>query len=85
MASQQEARLLTVVTLWRGRDAENRYAENARLVERILAPYVDHRLRVQSLVAAVRTTLQDETETNADAAGFISEPHFPPGEEVCFA
>jgi hypothetical protein len=51
MVSDQEARLLTVVTLWRGNDRQKRCAENARWVHALLAPYVDRRLRVQTLVA----------------------------------
>jgi hypothetical protein len=51
MVSDQEARLLTVVTLWSGGDRHKRCAENARWVHALLAPYVDRRLRVQTLVA----------------------------------
>jgi hypothetical protein len=51
MVSDQEARLLTVVTLWSGNDRHKRCAENARWVHALLAPYVDRRLRVQTLVA----------------------------------
>lgn len=51
MVSDQEARLLTVVTLWSGNDRHKRCAENARWVHALLAPYMDRRLRVQTLVA----------------------------------
>jgi hypothetical protein len=51
LVSDQEARLLTVVTLWSGNDRQKRCAENARWVQALLAPYVDRRLRVQTLVA----------------------------------
>jgi hypothetical protein len=51
MVSDQEARLLTVITLWSGNDRHKRCAENARWVHALLAPYVDRRLRVQTLVA----------------------------------
>lgn len=51
LVSDQEARLLTVVTLWSGNDRHKRCAENARWVHALLAPYLDRRLRVQTLVA----------------------------------
>ena len=88
MASHHEARLVTVVTLWRGQDAQKRCAQNVRWIEALLAPYVDRRLRMQTLVAALPAGLQ-VLETNADAAGSILEPLCPqeesPEEEVCHA
>jgi hypothetical protein len=51
LVSDQEARLLTVVTLWTGEDRQKRCNENARWVHALLAPYVDRCLRVQTLVA----------------------------------
>jgi hypothetical protein len=51
LVSDQEARLLTVVTLWSGNNRHKLCAENARWVHALLAPYMDRRLRVQTLVA----------------------------------
>lgn len=51
MVSDQEARLVTVVTLWAGEDRQKRCGENARWVQKLLGPYVDRCLRVQTLVA----------------------------------
>ncbi len=51
MISDQEARLVTVVTLWAGDDRVNRCSQNARRVHALLKPYLDLCLRVQTMVA----------------------------------
>jgi hypothetical protein len=51
MISDQEARLVTVVTLWAGDDRANRCSQNARWVHALLKPYLDLCLRVQTMVA----------------------------------
>ncbi len=51
MISDQEARLITVVTFWAGGDGAMRCSENARWVHTLLAPYIDRCLRVQTMVA----------------------------------
>ena len=51
MISDQEARLVTVVTLWAGEDGRKRCDENTRWVHALLAPYLDRCLRVQTMVA----------------------------------
>jgi hypothetical protein len=51
MISNHEARLVTVVTLWRGTDRAKRCSENARWVRALLAPYLDRCLRIQTLAA----------------------------------
>jgi hypothetical protein len=53
MISDQEARLVTVVTLWAGDDRVKRCGQNARWVRALLTPYVDRCLRVQTMVAHV--------------------------------
>jgi hypothetical protein len=53
MVSDQEARLVTVVTLWAGDDRVKMCGQNVRWVLALLAPYVDRCLRVQTLVAHV--------------------------------
>jgi hypothetical protein len=87
MASHHEARLVTVVTLWKGQDAYKRCAQNVRWIEALLAPYVDRRLRMQTLVAALPAGFQVGLETNGDAACSILEPPCPQEqqEEVCLA
>jgi hypothetical protein len=51
MISEQEARLVTVITLWVGNDRLKQCRENANGVHKLLAPYVDRCLRVQILAA----------------------------------
>jgi hypothetical protein len=51
MISEQEARLVTVITLWVGNDRLKQCRENANGVHKLLAPHVDRCLRVQILAA----------------------------------
>jgi hypothetical protein len=51
MISDQEARLVTVVTLWTGNEPVKCCRENVRWVNALLAPYLDRRVRVQTMVA----------------------------------
>jgi hypothetical protein len=51
MISDQEARLVTVVTLWAGNDRAKCCSQNARWVHALLKPYLDRRLRVQTMIA----------------------------------
>jgi hypothetical protein len=51
MVSDQEARLVTVVTLWTGSERVKCCRENVRWVNALLAPYLDRRIRVQTMVA----------------------------------
>ena len=51
MVSDQEARLVTVVTLWTGNERVKCCRENVRWVNALLAPYLDRRIRVQTMVA----------------------------------
>jgi hypothetical protein len=51
MVSDQEARLLTVVTLWSGNERQKLCNENLRWVRTLLVPYLDRCLRVQTLAA----------------------------------
>jgi hypothetical protein len=51
MISDQEARLVTVVTLWAGNDRAKCCSQNARWVHALLKPYLDRCLRVQTMVA----------------------------------
>jgi hypothetical protein len=51
MVSDQEARLVTVVTLWTGNERVKCCRENIRRINALLAPYLDRRIRVQTMVA----------------------------------
>jgi hypothetical protein len=54
LASDQEARLITVITLWSGAERVRRCNENEKWVKRLLTPYVDHWLRTQTLVTSLK-------------------------------
>ena len=69
MASDQEARLVTVVTLWAGNDRQRRCRENARWVHALLAPYLDRCLRVQTLVAHLPLLPMPRGESENDDEG----------------
>jgi hypothetical protein len=49
LASEHEERLVTVLTFWQGEQAASTISENARWVCRLLEPYMDHKLRVQTM------------------------------------
>jgi hypothetical protein len=53
MVSNQEARLITVVTFWTGANRAQRCNENARWVFALLKPYMDRCLRSQTVFARV--------------------------------
>ncbi|HKV23375.1 MAG TPA: hypothetical protein VJN93_02185 [Candidatus Acidoferrum sp.] len=47
LIANHEARLVTVVTLWRGENRIQKCSENLRWVRALLTPYIDRCLRVQ--------------------------------------
>ena len=51
MISDQEARLVTVVTLWTGKERARHCSENASRVKTLLSPYVDDWLRSENHLA----------------------------------
>jgi hypothetical protein len=51
MVSNQEARLVTVVTFWSGEGRETRCGNSAPWVHKLLSPYLDHCLGVRTLRA----------------------------------
>jgi len=53
MISNQEARLITVVTFWTGANRAARCNENARWVLALLNPYIDRCLRSRTVFARV--------------------------------
>jgi hypothetical protein len=84
MISDQEMRLVTVVTLWAGEDRAKRCRENARWVHALLAPYVDRCLRVQTLIACLPALATAGPETNIAEPCFIEQEHSAK-ETVCMA
>jgi hypothetical protein len=55
LVSEQEARLVTVITLWTGKDRVKQCNENSKRVSRLLLPYVDRWLRARRLAAFLST------------------------------
>jgi len=49
MVSDHEERLITVLTFWHGERRSASLNENARWVCKLLEPYMDHKLRVQTM------------------------------------
>lgn len=83
MILDQEARLVTVVTFWKGEDRLRRCSQNAGCVQALLAPYLDRRLRVQTMVAHLHTLGMIRPEA-VDVSGCSTMPDGLSEEEtVC--
>jgi hypothetical protein len=63
MVSEQETRLVTVVTFWKGKARGRQASANVHWVEQLLDPYIDRQLRMQTL--RVQIALQSETRTDS--------------------
>ena len=64
MVSDQEARLITVVTFWTGNDSQKCCSENLRWVRALLSNYVDRCLRVQTMVAHLPCVPDPDEQTD---------------------
>jgi len=53
--SEQEARLVTVITLWTGSEPDQECNENSTQLKRLLEPYVDRWLRTRRFVTFLST------------------------------
>jgi hypothetical protein len=82
MISDQEARLVTVVTLWAGNDRAKYCSQNVRWVKALLVPYLDRYLRVQTMVAHL-PVLQPEPEAAGEP--FMIQNLISTDETVCVA
>lgn len=51
LVSEQEARLVTVVTLWAGTNRAKQCEQNSKRLKRLLTPFVERWLRTRSLAA----------------------------------
>ncbi len=51
LVSEQEARLVTVLTLWSGRDRLEQCDKNSKRIKKLVTPYVDRFLRTRRLAA----------------------------------
>ncbi len=80
MISDQESRLITVVTFWTGEDRARQCSRTARWVRKLVSPYLDHCLRVQTFDAflpAVSSLAEAFSGTNS--AGLRSGQEDPLG------
>jgi hypothetical protein len=91
MISDQEARLVTVVTLWAGDERVKYCGQNIRWVHALLEPYLDRCLRVQTMVAhlpvlpMLHSAPTTQPEPNlADDCSMMQELA-PEDETVCVA
>ncbi len=85
MISDQEARLVTVVTLWAGDDRAKRCSQNVRWVRALLAPYLDRCLRVQTMVAHLPMLPLNSPETNDAGKCSMMQELVAEDETVCVA
>ena len=85
MISDQEARLVTVVTLWSGQDRTKSCNQNVRWVNALLAPYLDHRLRMQTMVAHLQVLPMNQLETVATSKSAAMQDLESEDETVCVA
>ncbi len=85
MISHQEARLVTVVTLWAGYDRMKRCNQNVRWVNALLAPYLDRRLRTQMMVAHLPVLPMNQPEAVASSVSTAMQDLECADETVCVA
>jgi hypothetical protein len=85
MVSDQEARLITVVTLWSGNDSQKCCNENLKWVRALLSSYIDRCLRVQTMVAHLPCLSLRHEQTNFDEDGSMMHESAVPVETVCVA
>lgn len=85
MISDQEARLVTVVTLWAGDERVKRCGQSVRWVHALLKPYLDHCLRVQTMVAHVPVLPAIRPETIAAGESSMMRDRLSETENTCVA
>lgn len=91
MISHHEARLVTVVTLWAGNDRVKCCNQNVRWVHALLAPYLDRRLRVQTMAAhlpvlpMLHSVPGTQPEINAESECSTAHEFQSEDETVCVA
>jgi hypothetical protein len=85
MVSDQEARLVTVVTLWAGEERAKRCIQHVRWINTLLAPYVDRRLRVQTMNARLPFLAMFQTEIREPDYGSRGQNKDSADETVCLA
>jgi hypothetical protein len=82
MIANHEARLVTIITLWRGEERMQRCNENVRWVMALLTPYMDRCLRVQSSTAYAPCAAQVSQEFEQKCSAQASENELNEEETV---
>ena len=85
LISDQEARLVTVVTLWAGHDRTKRCNQNVRWVNALLTPYLDRRLRTQTMVAHLPVLPMNQPGVVASSESTAMQDLECADETVCVA
>jgi hypothetical protein len=83
MIANHEARLVTVVTLWNGKDRSRRCSENERWVRALLAPYLDRCLRVQTMAAYIPGASGAPQEFDQRCSEMLPEAGLDEQETMC--
>lgn len=78
MIAEQEARLVTVITFWKGEDRAKKCDQNAKWVYKLLSPYLDRCLRIQTFVAHLPVQpaacpSQESSDDNSISEEFATE------------
>jgi hypothetical protein len=73
MVSDQEARLVSIITLWAGEDARKRCAENARWAQTLLTLFLGRQLPIQYITALMPALPAIRAETYSAEEGFIPQ------------
>lgn len=85
MASDQEARLITVIIFWSGTEARHGCERSVRRVRALLAPYMDRCLRAQNLFAHLPKPQELQPEPSSIDNCFIGEESVAQEANVCAA
>lgn len=85
MVSDQEARLITVVTFWTGKDSQKSCNKNLRWVRALLSNYADRCLRVQTMVAHLPCLFLQREQANSTSADTLMPESSIPEVDVCVA
>lgn len=85
MISDQEARLVTVVTFWAGNERVKRCNQNVRWVNALLTPYLDRRLRMQTMVAHLPVLPMNQPDAVASSESTAMLDLESEDETVCVA
>jgi len=85
MVSDLEARLITVIIFWQGGEARSSCAQSVRRVSTLLAPYLDHRLRAQNLLAHLPTPQAPSNGFSSIDRSFITSDSMAKEANACVA